>query len=187
MNSNIITINGIGASTVVGVSGQGSPQINIAGGGWTTSGSISNGQSLQVRLTSSASNSTAFAATVNVGGVTDDFDVTTVGASCSGVSVGGYCWYASASSGDCTSTCSTHGGYNDATRDYVGSAGSDANCEAVLDALGLTLGSSVYSGSWGTGIGCGYDSDPDRWRDTSPATTAGASFTSVIRACACNN
>lgn len=43
---------------------------------------ITNGQSLQVRLTSSASNSTTSTATVDVGGVTADYDVTTSGGSC---------------------------------------------------------------------------------------------------------
>ncbi|MCD8498207.1 MAG: hypothetical protein LRZ85_09190 [Alphaproteobacteria bacterium] len=76
--SNSITINGINADTSVSVSGDGSPQISINGGAWATSGSITNGQSLQVRLTSSATNSDAYSVTVSVGGVTDDWSVTTV-------------------------------------------------------------------------------------------------------------
>ena len=75
--SNSITIGGINTSTPVSVSGSGSPQIRINGGSWVTSGTITNGQSLQVRLTSSASNDTASTATVNVGGVTDSWSVTT--------------------------------------------------------------------------------------------------------------
>lgn len=77
ITSNSITIAGINTSTPVSVSGGGSPQISIAGGAWGTSGNITNGQSLQVRLTSSASYVTANTATVNVGGVTDDWSVTT--------------------------------------------------------------------------------------------------------------
>lgn len=73
-----VTISGINASTPVSVSGTGSPQISINGGGWTTSGSITNGQTLAVRLTSSASNNTTNTATINVGGVTDSWSVTTV-------------------------------------------------------------------------------------------------------------
>ncbi|WP_435640760.1 beta strand repeat-containing protein [Micavibrio aeruginosavorus] len=76
--SNSITIGGINAATPVSVSGTGSPQISIAGGAWTTSGSITNGQTLQVRLTSSPSNSTTLTATVNVGGVTDAWTVRTL-------------------------------------------------------------------------------------------------------------
>lgn len=75
--SNSININGIDAVTSVSVSGDGSPEININGGGWVTSGNITNGQSLQVRLTSSGSNSTTSTATVDVGGVAADYDVTT--------------------------------------------------------------------------------------------------------------
>lgn len=77
ITSNSINITGINTATPVSVSGAGSPQIRIAGGSWVTSGTISNGQSLQVRLTSSASNSTMLSATVDVGGVTNQWDVTT--------------------------------------------------------------------------------------------------------------
>lgn len=72
-----VTINGINTTTPVSVSGTGSPQISINGGAWTTSGNITNGQTLAVRLTSSASFSTANTATVNVGGITDVWSVTT--------------------------------------------------------------------------------------------------------------
>lgn len=75
--SNSITINGINTSTPVSVSGGGSPQISIAGGAWVTAGNITNGQSLQVRLTSSATYTQSLTATVDVGGVTDSWSVTT--------------------------------------------------------------------------------------------------------------
>lgn len=75
--SNSINIGGIDSATAVTVSGDGSPQIRINGGSWVTSGTITNGQSLEVRLTSSASNATVHIATVNVGGVTDNWWVTT--------------------------------------------------------------------------------------------------------------
>jgi hypothetical protein len=77
-SSNTITITGINSSTPVSVSGGGSPQISINGGAWGTSGNIDNGQSLQVRLTSSASYDTTLSATVDVGGVTDQWDVATI-------------------------------------------------------------------------------------------------------------
>jgi hypothetical protein len=72
-----ITISGINTTTPVSVSGTGSPQISINGGAWVTSGNITNGQTLAVRLTSSASTNTAHTATVDVGGVTDAWSVTT--------------------------------------------------------------------------------------------------------------
>jgi hypothetical protein len=79
-----ITISGINTSTSVSVTGTGAT-ISINGGAWVTSGNITNGQTLAVRLTSSASFSTSLTATVNVGGVTDAWSVTT-GAAPSGVS-----------------------------------------------------------------------------------------------------
>lgn len=75
-----ITISGINTSTPVSVSGAGSPQLSINGGTWVTSGNIINGQTLAVRLTSSASFSTPLSATINVGGVTDSWSVTTLAA-----------------------------------------------------------------------------------------------------------
>lgn len=78
ITSNSIIISGINTATSVSVSGGGSPQIRVAAGAWSTSGTITNGQSLQVRLTSSASGNTALSATVTVGGVSDNWSVTTV-------------------------------------------------------------------------------------------------------------
>lgn len=77
ITSNTVTIGGINTGTAVSVSGSGSPKISINGGAWVTSGTITNGQTLRVQLTSSASFSAALSATVNVGGVTDAWSVTT--------------------------------------------------------------------------------------------------------------
>lgn len=76
--SNTITISGISSGTAVSVSGAGSPQISINGGAWGTSGTITNGQTLRVRLTAAATINTARTATVDVGGVTDVWSVTTI-------------------------------------------------------------------------------------------------------------
>lgn len=80
ITSNSVTINGINTATPVSVSGDGSPQIRIAGGSWVTSGTIADGQSLQVRLTTANANNTVRSATVNIGGVIDNWGVTTVAA-----------------------------------------------------------------------------------------------------------
>lgn len=77
--SNIINIGGINTGVSVSVSGTGSPQVSIDGGVWGTSGTISNGQSLQVRLTSANAYVTTYAATVTVGGVSDTWSVQTAG------------------------------------------------------------------------------------------------------------
>jgi hypothetical protein len=61
----------------VSVTGAATAQISINGGAWTTSGSISSGQTLQVRLTSSGSVSTGLTATVTVGSSSTNWTVTT--------------------------------------------------------------------------------------------------------------
>ena len=79
ITSNSIAIGGTNTTTPVSVSGSGSPQISIAGGAWVTSGNITNGQTLAVRLTSSAAWSTGLTATITVGSVSDTWAVTTLG------------------------------------------------------------------------------------------------------------
>lgn len=88
ITSNSVTIMGIDASTPVSVSGDGSPEIRISGGSWATNGNIENGQTLEVRLTSNAASTTMNSASVDVGGVTDQWDVTTAApgpANCSNI------------------------------------------------------------------------------------------------------
>ncbi|MCE6957714.1 hypothetical protein LAZ40_01395 [Cereibacter sphaeroides] len=77
-NSNTVTISGLTTNAPVSVSGTGDPEISIGGGSWVKSGTISNGQTLQVRQTSSAVGSTARIATVTVGGLARTFSVTTL-------------------------------------------------------------------------------------------------------------
>jgi len=77
VTSNTVIIGGIDAPTPVSVSGDSTARISIGGGTWATSGTISAGQTLQVRLTSANTASTTRTATVNVGGVTANFAVTT--------------------------------------------------------------------------------------------------------------
>lgn len=108
-----VTISGINAAATVSVSGQGSPQIKVASGSWTTSTTITNGQALYVRLTSAAANGTTYTATINVGGVTDSWTVTTSAGSASctldGVTVvhGASRYFYSNSSPTCNDTCTT--------------------------------------------------------------------------------
>ncbi|MCC7253067.1 hypothetical protein [Hyphomicrobium sp.] len=184
VESETITISGINTSAPVSVSGDGSPQISINGGGWVTSGTIANGQTLAVRLTSANAYITANTATVNVGGVTDNWSVTTK-PDCGGAMVGGYCWYLGAANQSCTTVCDSHGGYNEATKTYAGSAGTNDNCNAVLTALGVTnMSFSTYC-STNCGSGCLQHTSSKRYRTTS-ATTAGAKYSAYKRACACN-
>ncbi|MFN8543653.1 MAG: hypothetical protein U0807_05540 [Candidatus Binatia bacterium] len=60
------------------------------------------------------------------------------GPACTGTQVGGYCWYLGAAAESCTQTCAAAGRtYSTATESYAGSGGTEANCNAVLDALGV--------------------------------------------------
>lgn len=64
---NPVTISGLSTSVPVSVSGEGSPSIRINGGAWASSGTVSNGDTVAVRMTSSASFSTTLSTTVTVG------------------------------------------------------------------------------------------------------------------------
>ncbi len=88
--SSVATISGITAATPVSVSGDGSPAFSIAGGSYTSSSSsITNGQTIQLRWTTSSSYSTAHTATLNIGGVTGSVTATTGPNPGSGTGTGG--------------------------------------------------------------------------------------------------
>lgn len=77
VTSNSVTISGINAPAPVTVSGG---TVSIAGGAFAASGSITNGQSLAVRVTASGTAGATVTATVTVGGVAAVFNVTTAAA-----------------------------------------------------------------------------------------------------------
>jgi hypothetical protein len=76
--SNSLTISGINTATAVTITGDGTPEFRINGGTWGTTGNITDGQTLELRLTSNAANSTMNSATVTVGTVSDQWDVMVV-------------------------------------------------------------------------------------------------------------
>lgn len=87
--SSTITVSGINAATPISISGSGSPVYSVNSGSFTTtSGTVLNGDTVNVRVTSSASNSTSVTATLNIGGVTDTFTVTTIASAGGGVTPG---------------------------------------------------------------------------------------------------
>ncbi|MCK9272601.1 Ig-like domain-containing protein [Candidatus Gracilibacteria bacterium] len=74
-----ITVSGINAASAISISAGGEYSIN--GGAWTAvAGTVTNGQTVKVRNTSSASNSTAVNTTLTIGGVSDIFTITTLAA-----------------------------------------------------------------------------------------------------------
>jgi len=119
---------------------------------------------------------------------------TTVPPAACAATTGGFCWFLGVEGADCNATCAAHGrGYDGATDSYAGSSGSDANCQAVLGALG-TL--EAFDGVANlNGIGCvrssfsicpfGGCSGSRLLRDVTNPTTASAAFPATERACAC--
>lgn len=77
--SNIITVSGITAPASISVSGTGSPAYRIGEGTYTSSsGTVANGNTVQLRVTSAGTTNTSVTGTLNIGGVTDSFTVTTL-------------------------------------------------------------------------------------------------------------
>ncbi|MFA5161950.1 MAG: hypothetical protein WC421_06860 [Elusimicrobiales bacterium] len=96
-------------------------------------------------------------------------------------------WYAGTrgQGGDgssCTTTCSSHGGYNAATKTYAGSAGTDAHCQSVLNTLGIT--DTWSSPGCNQAIGCSFFIITTG--RCTVDTTADATAYNSQRACACN-
>lgn len=186
--SSIARIEGIAVAIAVAVSGDGSPELRICDDAacaavdhdWATTGSVDNGQYLQLRLSTGPTPATAHTVTVSAGSADADWTVTTQ-AACGGAEVGGSCWYYGADGASCADTCSTRGGYDEATRTFAGSDGSDANCDAVLDAIGAP---SATLGTFALAHGCSFFNGQRR-RYSAP-TTAEAATAGIRRACACN-
>ena len=75
VTSNTITVSGINAAASISITG-GTYSVN--GGGYTSSaGTVNNGNTVSVRVTSSGSYLTTVNATLTIGGVSDTFSVTT--------------------------------------------------------------------------------------------------------------
>lgn len=183
IESNIITITGMNAPATVSISGDGNPQFRVQSGSWETSAMINSGQTLQLRLTSGLGSIETYSAIISVGTVTDQWDVTTENTNnCAGLSIGGYCWYASGSGDSCDDICSTHGGCDlTGTRDYAGSSGTPLQCLEVLDALSLSY--DPFNDNNGPGnMGC-FDILGEGYRDTS--TSCAGAYSGARRACAC--
>jgi hypothetical protein len=191
--SSAVKITGISTATNVGIAGGGNPQYRVCANSscssvlqdWTSGGAtIENNEYLQLRLTSSASEATQVSATVTVGSVNDQWDVTTLNSSCSGVWVGGACWFLGALNQSCDTACTAQGKvYHAAGQSYADNP-NVSNCQDVLDAL-----SAVGSGAPSTSAcsyGCAARPSNSTRRLCTSATTSSATNASYQRACACN-
>lgn len=109
---------------------------------------------------------------------------------CGGITVGGYCWYISASGGSCDAACASHGGTSlTGTRNYAGSGGTASQCNAVFVAHGYSS-SPADSGTCTGAYGCMRStSNPSasNVRCYNLDTTGSAVAGGFARACACNN
>ena len=109
----------------------------------------------------------------------------------SGRAVGGVCWYMAGDEADnCNDVCAAVGRiYNEATRTFAGSDGTQANCAAVGTAFVGIAGTQDLS-FCSTGRGCSMGFDPDsgyyNGRCMTPATTAAAVGDVAFRLCACS-
>ena len=121
------------------------------------------------------------------GSTTVDIDIAVGGpVYCPGTTVGDFCWHYGDGGESCDDVCTGLGGYDAAgTEDYAGSNGTDANCQAVLTALGEDDDNGAVENITGA-YGCASDwQSTSNWvRYTSPTTSA-VSGASIHRACAC--
>ena len=116
--------------------------------------------------------------------------VPTPGPTCGGVLMFGYCWYSSGDGNSCNTACLPHGG--DVLHGKVfWTNRTDADCAAVLNALGVASGVDDFTGTWGNKDGCEYDGASRLRGDTlAPITAtfdAAYSGGGEFLACACAN
>jgi hypothetical protein len=105
-----------------------------------------------------------------------------------GAIVGGFCWFKAADGANCDTTCAAAGRvYSDATRDYAGSNGTDANCGAVAAALGpVAVGPTAAMSDGGYGcIDIEANANGAILRITSPPTDSTSAHNPGYRFCAC--
>ncbi|MFK7839384.1 MAG: Ig-like domain-containing protein [Bdellovibrionales bacterium] len=76
-SSNTITISGIDVNVPISVTGDGTPQLSINGGPFTTSSRINNGDTLQLRAANANTVLTTNTITVSVGTLSEDWTITT--------------------------------------------------------------------------------------------------------------
>ena len=133
--------------------------------------------------------------------VTPSTIAVTVGSgNCGGRQLGGFCWYIGDVNQSCETVCAAHGGYDEATKNYAGSGGTEDHCRDVSTKLDIILdpNTSFYNFDSNKfdlpvnlgGVGCSirvkaeglndlyWDKDPT----TSQATT---SVVQIRRTCAC--
>lgn len=77
ITSNLIVPVGFGVAVAASVSGDGSPELSVEGGSWGPVDSVAPGETLMVRMTSAPTGTTPLVVTIDLGGTTTDWTVTT--------------------------------------------------------------------------------------------------------------
>ncbi len=77
VSSDIVTPTGFEGPLSVGITGDGSPQLSVDSGAWTTSTTINPGETLQIRLTSAGAGEIPYTATLTFGDYNYTWSVTT--------------------------------------------------------------------------------------------------------------
>lgn len=102
---------------------------------------------------------------------------------CQGVATGGYCWYISDAWQACSDRCAAHGGLDyQGTVNYAGSGGSDAQCWAVVVAVGYGW---TNHQNWSNNA-CGCHFYWGNWTYWSTAATTNPYVGCAQMFCACN-
>lgn len=104
---------------------------------------------------------------------------------CGGRLIAGFCWYKGGPGQSCNTVCASRGGCDlNGTRNYAGSGGSRANCQAITNAFG----EGAYVNQRGGDLGCSeYSPKGTLYWLAGSATTCGSSVERNSRFCACNN
>ena len=98
---------------------------------------------------------------------------------------GGFCWFLGMPDASCDAVCALAGrAYDAATESYAGSGGTDGNCAAVLDALGVPAGPLQTSSTCFDGVGCLHTLAEGRARCSAPPTNSDGAG-AFRRVCAC--
>lgn len=158
-------------------------------GGPGTSYGCGRNESTGARVSTNTTNAAGFQAQVHRACACDPPDASAeINCAAGGgtwISASNACWFLGVASQSCGDTCTAVGGTYDSngpTQSYAGSSGNNANCGAVLDALGAA-GTGSSSNIANT-MGC-YVSGTTRSRGTT-VTGKSTSMAGARRACSCD-
>ncbi len=107
---------------------------------------------------------------------------------CGGLSYEGVCWYLGERGESCRDVCEERGGFDENTRDLVGTAqqgGSLEHCARLLELLGASQPAREGRRADGAGVGCHLYGSEEAWWLASPAFDANDSLPTARRVCAC--